>query len=326
MKAPDFWQHKGPLVPLLLPLSGLFHLIGQIRNHFVHPYHSRLPVICIGNVVAGGAGKTPTAIYLAQQLANAGWRPALLSRGYGGRRAGPHLVDPQLDTAELVGDEALLLAMVAQTWVARDRAAGARAIEADDCDLIIMDDGFQNPQLEKTISLLVVDQEQGFGNQCILPAGPLREPISAAIARTDAIITYGHGKITFAAGDAAGDRPVFSALLESVNGAEFKGQRCLAFAGIGRPEKFYQSLAAAGATVVDTVGFPDHHSFTAGDADLLVKKAAAADAILVTTAKDHVRCPNDLRQQAKILHVAPAWTDAQSLLSWLETQLKKSHS
>ena len=325
MKAPDFWRRNGLAAQVLAPCSWLFSAAGQIRSAIVQPYTSQLPVICVGNAVAGGAGKTPVAMQLARQLAAAGWRPALLSRGYGGREPGPHLVNMHDDAAALVGDEALLLAGVADTWVARDRAAGARAIEAGNYDLIIMDDGLQNPQLQKTIALLVVDTDQGFGNQRVLPAGPLREPIGAALARADAVITFGADNTALAStAFATNNLPSFSASLGSLNSAQFNRRRCLAFAGIGRPEKFRQSLAAAGAEIIDFISFPDHHRFTDNDTQRLLAHAADAEAVLVTTAKDHVRCPAAFRQKVEVLQVAPVWSDPEALLSWLQSRLQKS--
>lgn len=318
MRAPEFWRGAGIWPSLLAPAAGLLRAGARLRRAWVTPYRAGPPVICVGNLVAGGAGKTPVVLDLARRLGAEGRRVAMLSRGHGGRLRGPHRVDPARDTAGDVGDEALLLAAVGDTWIARDRAAGARAIEAGGGDLILMDDGFQNPGLAHTVSVLVIDHDQGFGNGRLLPAGPLREPLTAGLARADAVIGYGARPNDL---PLAG-KPYFAAQLTARDGARFAGRRCLAFAGIGRPRKFADTLSACGAEVISLTAFADHHPYSAADARALIAAARAADAELVTTAKDWVRCPPDLRAASAVLEIDLTWPAGDNILAWLESRLE----
>ena len=269
----------------------------------------KVPVVCIGSVVAGGAGKTPVAIALGEALAQRGRHPHFLSRGYGGTLAGPVRVDRAKHPAYQVGDEPLLLAAVAPTWVARDRAAGARAAANEGAGVILMDDGFQNGALRKDISLLVVDGGYGFGNGRVMPAGPLREPVEEALARADAVIVIGED--TSGAGARIGTAaPVLTARFVPRPDAErVAGRRVLAFAGIGRPAKFFETLAGMGCEIVDAVPFPDHHRYTEDEVMGLVEAAAAADAVPVTTEKDAVRLPPSAEGMVEPVRVALEWGD-----------------
>ena len=174
MRAPEFWARDGGFAALLAPLGLSYDLAGRLHRALARPHSVPVPVICVGNLVAGGAGKTPLVIALVEALATRGQRAYCLTRGYGGCEAGPVRVDPAAHDAKRVGDEALLLARIAPTWVARDRAAGARAASAAGAGIIVMDDGFQNPHIAKDLSLLAVDGAYGFGNAKVMPAGPLR--------------------------------------------------------------------------------------------------------------------------------------------------------
>ena len=318
MRAPEFWRRAGIWPALLSPAAGLLRAGALVRRAWVTPYRANLPVVCVGNLVAGGAGKTPLVLNLARQLQVAGRRVAMLSRGYGGRLRGPHRVDPARDNAADVGDEALLLAAAGETWIARDRAAGARAIETGDADLILMDDGYQNPGLIHTVSLLVIDHDQGFGNGRLLPAGPLREPLTAGLARADAVVGYGARPPDLP----LADKPYFAARLTARDGNRFAGRRCLAFAGIGRPRKFADTLRACDAEVAGLTAFADHHPYSAADARALIAAARATDAELVTTAKDWVRCPPDLRAASAVLEIDLTWAAGDNILAWLESRLE----
>ncbi len=260
---PDFWARPGLAQAVLEPLAWANAAAGAARRALARPWRAGVPVLCVGNVVAGGAGKTPVALSLARRLSANGARPFLLSRGYGGTAAGPLIVDPARHGAAEVGDEALLLAQAAPTIVARDRVLGARAAIAAGAAFIVMDDGFQNPSLEKDLSLLVVDGAYGFGNGSLIPAGPLRESVAGALARADAVVLVGD--------DEAGVAPrldgkrVLAADLGPVAGTLPAGP-LVAFAGIGRPEKFFRTLAAAGGRIVAQHAFPDHHPYDEGGA------------------------------------------------------------
>lgn len=311
VRAPEFWQRTdSPLASLLAPAALAWTAAGRLRRALARPYRAPVPVVCVGNVVAGGAGKTPVAIAVARWYAARGVAVHLLSRGYGGRLRGPHRVDPAHDTADAVGDEPLLLAARAPAWVARDRATGARAAVAAGAGLLVLDDGLQNPSIAKTLSLLVVDGGQGFGNGRVMPAGPLREPIADAIARAGAAVLIGEDRT--GAGDAlAGRLPLLRARLVPGPGAErYRSERVAAFAGIGRPEKFYATLRALGAHLVATRDFPDHHRYEPEEVMAMVEHAARRDAVLVTTAKDAVRLPAGALNMVHVLPVELDWEDA----------------
>ena len=277
---------------LLAPAGALYGLAASARFATARPYRSALPVICIGNFTLGGAGKTPLAIEIARMARDWGCRPAFLTRGYGGRLAGPHRVETGRDTAHATGDEALLLARTAPTFVAHDRRAGARAIEASGADVIIMDDGFQNPSLVKDLCLIAMDAGASAGNGRVFPAGPMRAPLGAQMRRADAIILIGDGDppAKLVARAEARAVPMMRAAVEPAGDvAWLRTAPAVAFCGIGRPAKFFRTLEHLSARLVAALPFPDHHVFTEGDAALLLDTAARAGATLVTTEKDWVR-------------------------------------
>lgn len=279
----------------LLPAAWCYGVVAQARFTFARPYRPPLPVICVGNFTVGGAGKTPLAIEIARLARDWGCKPAFLTRGFGGQIIGPHRVDINRDTAANVGDEALLLARVAPTFVAQDRPRGARAIEASGADVIIMDDGFQNPSLIKDLSIVAIDGGVGLGNGYVMPAGPLRAPLKAQLRRADAVVAIGGDqKISLppAIGKHGGVKivPVLRAQFQPAGDcAWLKMAPVVAFCGIGRPAKFFRTLEELGATVAVALPFPDHHMFTDDDAVALLDAAAQASANLVTTEKDLVR-------------------------------------
>jgi tetraacyldisaccharide 4'-kinase len=308
--APEFWTRGGVAAHLLQPLAWAHAAAGAARHALARPWRAPVAVICVGNLVAGGAGKTPVVLDLAQRLAARGARPHILSRGYGGSVAGPMRVDPARHAAADVGDEPLLLAAAAPTWIARDRVAGARAAAAAGAGLILMDDGFQNPYLHKDIALLVIDGSYGFGNGRIIPAGPLREPVAAALARADAVVLMGADEAGIAS--SLGAVPVLAATLAPVAGTAIDGP-VVAFAGIGRPEKFFRTVAATDARIVARHGFADHYLYGERILARLAAEAQAAGARLVTTAKDAVRLPPAWRARVAVLEVEVRWRDAAAL-------------
>ena len=295
MRAPAFWwAEQAPAVArLLAPLGAIYGAITASRMRQVGQ-RAAVPVICIGNFTAGGAGKTQVALALGEVLKGLGASPAFLSRGHGGSHQGaPHRVDPMRDIAALTGDEPLLLAQIAPTFVSADRVAGAAACEAAGAKAIILDDGLQNPSLAKQLSLAVVDGRRGVGNGLCIPAGPLRAPLSAQWPAVDALIVIGAGTQGGALATQARQRgkAVFEASIEpdQVTAADLKGQRVLAFAGIGDPSKFYTTLRTLGAQVMGTRDFDDHHAFSNEELTSLRKTAADLGARLVTTQKDLMR-------------------------------------
>lgn len=316
MRAPAFWTSGGWLAAALAPGACAWAAAGRLRRQLAHPFRVPVPVVCIGNVTAGGAGKTPTVFALLDVVhARAGKSLAhVVTRGYGGRLPGPVRVDPARHGADEVGDEALLLARAAPTWVARDRAAGARAAVAAGAQLLILDDGFQNPSLAKDLSLLVVDGDYGFGNGRVMPAGPLREPVMDALARADGVVVVGDDRagVGRAIHNKCPDLPILAARLvaEPSATANLKGQRVVAFAGIGRPEKFFATLEEIGAEVAGRRAFPDHHRYSEAEVATLESDAKSRNAQLVTTEKDHVRLDPDTRARVAALPVALAFADA----------------
>lgn len=317
MKTPAFWYRPpGLAARLLAPLGILYDRGGRLRAVAATPVRAPVPVICVGNLVAGGAGKTPVALAVAEALIRRGARPHLLTRGHGGRERGPIRVDPAVHDALRVGDEALLLAAAAPCTVARDRPAGATAAAAAGAGVVVMDDGHQNPRIHKDLSLVVVDGAVGFGNGLCVPAGPLREPVARGLARADALVLVGPDRTGVAgrlAGWRAGALPVLAARLVPADGDDLAGRRVLAFAGIGRPEKLFATLAGIGATVVRAVPFPDHHPYRPDEVMRLIEHAAAMDALPVTTAKDAVRLPPGIRGAVRVLTVRLVWDDPGAL-------------
>lgn len=313
MRAPNFWKTGGPLATLLAPASALYRALATIRHRTAMPWRAPIPVVCVGNLVAGGAGKTPVAIAVANRLSAKGRRPHLLSRGHGSRERGPLRVDSARHDALSVGDEPLLLAAAAPTWIARDRAAGGRAAAAAGAGAIVLDDGFQNPSMVKDLSLLVIDGGYGFGNGRLIPAGPLREPIAAGLARADAVVLIGEDRIGIRA-DLPATLPVIAATLEPDDSATaVRGRAVVAFAGIGRPEKFFATLASLDCELLGRHPFADHHHYHDHEILVLADKAAKLDAMLVTTAKDHARLPDHLRALVTVVGVAVAWRDPERL-------------
>ena len=305
MRAPEFWARRGPLALALSPLGAVYALGARLRQRMARPHGVPVPVICVGNLTVGGGGKTPTALALARMLRARGRAPHFLTRGYRGRLAGPVRVDPAVHEAADVGDEPLLLAAEAPCWVSRDRVAGAEAAVAAGADVIVMDDGFQNPSLHKSLSFVVVDGATGFGNGCVMPAGPLRERASDGLRRAAAVIVVGptSDRVARAVAAAAGSLPVLQARFE-INrdaAAAVQGHEVVAFAGLARPDKFFASLRALESRLVAAVPFPDHHNYSAADLAALRERARATGTVLATTAKDHVRLPTDIR--ATVLRV-----------------------
>lgn len=296
MREPSFWWHPpGTAALLLAPLAACYGVVSGARMRCAG-WRAAVPVVCVGNLTVGGAGKTPTAIALVRMLVAAGERPFVLTRGYGGRLAGPVRVDPQTHVAAEVGDEPLLLARAAPTIVSGDRVAGARAAQAAGATVIVMDDGFQNPSLAKDMSLVVVDGRRGIGNGRVVPAGPLRAPLATQLASASALLVIGDlrdGRPVISAN--ASGIPLFRGRLEPDPQvlAALAGKRVLAFAGIGDPEKFFKTVSEAGIETVRTQSFADHHRYTGAEAATLVAAAERDDLVLLTTEKDYARITGD---------------------------------
>jgi tetraacyldisaccharide 4'-kinase len=309
MRAPEFWNSDGFAARLLAPIGVLYGRSVRVRQQRAHPYRSNARVLCVGNLTAGGSGKTPISITLARVLAARGRKVAFLTRGYRGRLSGPIAVDPTQHTAPDVGDEALLLAAVAPTILSRDRAQGARLADTLGVSVIVMDDGFQNFQLTKDVSFVVVDSETGFGNGRLIPAGPLREPVEQGLARADAVVLLGERALQLPSFRG----PVLRAELHPDAPDRFAGRSVFAMAGIGRPDKFFHTLQAMGARVVGTRAFPDHHRYTLLEIEAVKQIAANAGALLVTTEKDFVRIDASRREGILSVPVHAVFADDPNL-------------
>ena len=314
MRAPAGWSRPQPtwFARALSPLGALY---GAATLHRMARPGVRVgvPVICVGNFVVGGAGKTPTAIALARLLIAAGERPAFLSRGYGGEvRGGGRRVSAD-DEAGEVGDEPLLLARVAPCYVGPDRVASARRAVLDGASVLVMDDGLQNPSLAKSLSVAVVDGDNPFGNGLCLPAGPLRAPLAAQLPFVDAIVVVGgEGRAKERIARRAAEKPIFAASLraEAVAASALIGRPTLAFAGVARPEKFFASLRQVGALVEAARAFPDHWRFHRTDLERLAAEAVRRRLDLVCTEKDWVRLPRSFRDSVRVLPVTLAFENA----------------
>jgi tetraacyldisaccharide 4'-kinase len=293
----------------LAPLAWLWGASSARRMAQAPAFKAPVPVVCVGNFVVGGAGKTPTAIALARIAKARGFTPGFLASGYGGRASRERLVDLAADKADMVGDESLLLAAVAPTAIGRDRAASAKRLIATGIDLIIMDDGFQNPRLAKDLSFAVVDSDVGLGNGRVIPAGPLRAPLQPQLGRADALIVVGEGTAAdrLVRSAARAGRVILRARLTPTGSKDWRSAPILAFAGIGRPEKFYASLAAIGAPIGKTMSFADHYRYREADAERLIAHADAAALRLVTTEKDMARLAGETGALARLRERAEAF-------------------
>ena len=313
-RAPVFWDRPDYRSSALVPVSWAYAAAGRARWALAKPERAAVPVVCVGNLVVGGAGKTPTALAVAKRLTELGLTPHFLSRGYHGHLKGLARVDTTLHTAAEVGDEPLLLARAAPTWVAKNRQFSAAAAVKNGATVLVMDDGFQNPGLEKDVSIIVIDSGVGHGNGRLLPAGPLRESPISGLARANAVVLVDDQAAAAVPADTGG-LPVLKAHLEPTEEStnRLSGARTIGFCGIGRPEKFFQSLVELGCTVVRTHGFPDHHPYTDGELEILRADALATGARLVTTAKDLARIPSRNAEGLEVLEVEMRFADPAAL-------------
>ena len=332
MHEPAFWYRPPSLASrLLMPLAALYGAVAAKRLE-QDGVDAGIPVLCIGNYHVGGAGKTPAVLALADLLREAGEAPIVLSRGYGGTLRGPAKVDPARHAAADVGDEPLMMAKRVPVVVARDRVEGAALARSQGASVILMDDGFQNPAIAKDASLIVIDGDRGIGNGAVFPAGPLRAPLSAQLARTDALIVIGDGAAAgpVAAAVAAQGGLVLRAYLTPAEAsvAALRGKRVLAFAGIGDPQRFFRTLRASGVEVVAEKAFADHHRFSKSEIDALAGQAQGDALTLVTTEKDLARLRGTTAAASGIVAFAVTlrFDDETKLLRLLTDRLFKARA
>ncbi len=313
MIPPSFWQKPSSLLSLLLsPLGWIYGGLVFLRLKVTRPTKVSVPVICIGNLTLGGTGKTPVVLSLAKLFQHRKIKVGILTRGYGGSLEGPVKVE-KFHKAQDVGDEALLLAKSTPTWVARDRVKGAQMMVSAGIQLILMDDGFQNPGLFKDLSLVVVDGKQGFGNGQVFPAGPLREFLSTGVSRTDAFVLMGENSEFLE----KFEKSVFKATLVPSTSLPAQ-QKYFAFAGIGFPEKFFESLKKAGVKVVGAASFGDHHPYRESEFKNLREQAQKLEAKLLTTEKDFVRLTPSQKKHVTPFPVDVKWESDKALESFLQ--------
>lgn len=325
--APRFWTERTWKALALAPLAWTYGAVAARRMRNAPRLATGLPVLCVGNLTVGGNGKTPVVIALAQAAKAAGLRPGILSRGHGGRVGSVRMVDPKRDTARDVGDEPLLLCAHAPVAVGADRASGAQLLKQAGCDFLLMDDGFQSGRIAVDLALLVIDRRFGLGNGFCLPAGPLRAPLAAQFDQKPELLAMGEGGAadTVIAQAEARGLAVHAARLVPTNGESVRGQRVLAFAGIGHPEKFFASLKEAGAAVVERRALPDHHPFKAGELRSLEGDAQAHGLALATTAKDKARlggtAPTAFMKKLLVLEVAARFDQPEASEEWIARTL-----
>lgn len=318
---PDFWVNDNILSIALTPLSFIYKLLFKIKYSTQIPYKSKIPVICVGNVTIGGTGKTPLCIHIAETLLKKGYHPAFLSRGFGGKSTEPLLVDNQKHFYTDVGDEPLILSKIAPAYISRKRSDGIKLIEKSNCDIVIMDDGLQNNSIYKNISLLVVDGLYGFGNKKLLPSGPMREELNDALNKTDAVIIIGKDNHNISS---IITKPIFHAKIISANN-NIKENKYLAFAGIGNPQKFYNSLKEANINVIKTLDYPDHFCYSPKDIGNLLKTANSLNAKLITTEKDFLKIPSHLSNNIDVFKISIEFDKQLDFINFIEQKLKNDH-
>ena len=318
MKTPKYWQSNSFISKLLTPLGYIYGALTGLRIKLKKSKKAEIPVICIGNITAGGTGKTPVSISVAKLLSGEMFHPYFVSRGYGGKLQNV-IVNNKKHTAHDVGDEPLLLSAQAPVVVNADRYKAAQTATEQGADVVIMDDGFQNPGLHKDLSFLVFDGHYGIGNGKIIPAGPLRETLENGIKRADAVIILGKDKHNLAQRCGL---PVFFGHTEAAQ-TTINNQDVIAFAGIGHPQKFYHTLKQQGFNVVKTIDFPDHHFYTREDLDAIVKEAQKLNAQIYTTGKDFVKIPPLYSQDINVLEIAVVWDKPEELLNFIKQKIQK---
>ena len=325
MRTPNHWQNNNLLSRLLIPFGWIYFQLSLWRHKIARSVDIGVPVICVGNIVAGGAGKTPTVMYLGKLLSKR-LKVAFLTRGYGGAFSGPIKVNPHKHTFQDVGDEALLLSKIAPTWVSQNRLDGGLAAKLDGAQIILMDDGFQNPTIGKTFSILVFDGPYGVGNNQLIPSGPLRETLGRGMSRADAVVIIGEDLHDLQS-KIPENIPLFSVTTSPIISKKLKAAKSvIGFAGIGRPRKFLETLKTLNVDIQDFVPFPDHHKFRNSEIEDLIRKASETGAQLVTTTKDFVRLPPNTINSITAMDIELNWVNQNQIKALLEQVLDSSNA
>ena len=320
MRTPNHWQNNNVLSRLLMPFGWIYFQLSLWRHKIERSVDIGVPVICVGNIVAGGAGKTPTVMYLGKLLSKL-LKVAFLTRGYGGAFSGPIKVNPHKHTFQDVGDEALLLSKIAPTWVSKNRLDGGLAAKLDGAQIILMDDGFQNPTIGKTFSILVFDGPYGVGNNQLIPSGPLRETLGRGMSRADAVVIIGEDLHDLQS-KIPENIPLFSVTTSPIISKKLKAAKSvIGFAGIGRPRKFLETLKTLNVDIQDFVPFPDHHKFRNSEIEDLIRRASETGAQLVTTTKDFVRLPPNTKNSIIAMDIELNWANQNQIKALLEQVL-----
>ncbi len=320
MRTPNHWQNNNVLSRLLMPFGWIYFQLSLWRHKIARSVDIGVPVICVGNIVAGGAGKTPTVMYLGKLLSKR-LKVAFLTRGYGGAFSGPIKVNPHKHTFQDVGDEALLLSKIAPTWVSKNRLDGGLAAKMDGAQIILMDDGFQNPTIGKTFSILVFDGPYGVGNNQLIPSGPLRETLGRGMSRADAVVIIGEDLHDLQS-KIPENIPLFSVTTSPIISKKLKvAKSVIGFAGIGRPRKFLETLKTLNVEIQDFVPFPDHHKFRNSEIEDLIRRASETGAQLVTTTKDFVRLPPNTKNSVIAMDIELNWANQNRIKALLEQVL-----
>ncbi|MDR0695783.1 MAG: tetraacyldisaccharide 4'-kinase [Holosporales bacterium] len=307
LKAPRFWSEKdSTLARYLKPVSDVYTAVASMRLNSVKPERLQIPVICVGNIVIGGSGKTPVVELVCNILKSNASKPHIISSGYGGYIKNVVMVDATMHTHLQVGDEPMMLSTVAPTWIGQNKANAGKAAELAGADVLVMDDGMQNNSLEKDLQVLVIDSLQWFGNEHVFPAGPLRESIRSGLKKADVVIIIGESDkaLEETIWSNSPDVPVCHAKMHVKRHVNVPNNRVLGFCGLGYPSKFRNTLISEGYDLVDFVSFPDHHRYTISELQRLISTARNVDASLITTMKDYVKIPEVLRVNISILEIS----------------------
>jgi len=319
MNTPDFWKKRNFFTFALNFFSIIYFLGMRIRSLLYagkKPFECKLPVICIGNVTVGGAGKTPVAMAISKLLKKHGKDPVFLSKGYKGILQGPIKVNPEKHKAFEVGDEPLLLAQTSRCWVSKDRPSGLKAVETTGAKAVVMDDGMQNLSIKKDVTFAVVDGSYGFGNGFVLPAGPLRDRLQQALTSADAVIVIGRDRSNVR--QFLGSYNIIQARIKILNKIKDKNKKFIAFAGIAIPEKFFRTLEKEGIKISRALAFPDHWSYSEKELDKIIEIAKEEEAGIITTEKDMVKIPKKYRSKMTALKIEVTFDNPEEVINVLK--------